>query len=206
EYLAKELGNKCETFQTDLSNEEAVSTLFASVISRFGHLDVLVNNAGTSIYSPMEENDKSWLSSWHKTMAVNLTAASILCRSAIGHFIKRGGGRIINISSRAAFRGDSPEYLAYAASKGGLVAITRSIARGYGKMGIKAFDVAPGFTKTDMANQFIEKYGEEHALKDIALNELTSPDDIAPLVVLLSSGLADHATGTTIDINAGSYV
>lgn len=206
ESLAKQLRNNCETFQADLTNEKEVSGLFESVISRFGHLDVLVNNAGTSIYSPIGDSDEEWLSCWHKTLAINLTAASILCRSAVNHFIERGGGRIINISSRAAFRGDSPDYLAYAASKGGMVALTRSIARGYGKKGIKAFDIAPGFTKTDMADQFIEKYGEEYALNDIALNELTSPDDIAPIVVLLASGLADHATGTTIDINAGSYV
>lgn len=206
ESLAEQLGNNCEAFRADLTNEEEVYGLFESVISRFGHLDVLVNNAGTSIYSPIEDSDQKWLSSWNKTLAVNLTAASILCRSAINHFIERGGGRIINISSRAAFRGDSPDFLAYAASKGGMVALTRSIARGYGKKGIKAFDIAPGFTKTDMADQFIEKYGEDYALNDIALNELTSPDDIAPIVVLLASGLADHATGTTIDINAGSYV
>lgn len=206
ELLADQLGNDCEAFQADLTNEGDVSKLFESVISSFGHLDVLVNNAGTSIYAPLGNSDAEWLSGWHKTLAVNLTAASILCRSAINHFIGRGGGRIINISSRAAFRGDSPDYLAYAASKGGLVALTRTIARGFGKKGIKAFDIAPGFTKTDMANQFIERYGEAYAMNDIALNQLTTPDDIAPIIVLLASGLADHATGTTIDINAGSYV
>jgi NAD(P)-dependent dehydrogenase (short-subunit alcohol dehydrogenase family) len=115
-------------------------------------------------------------------------------------------GRIVMISSRAAFRGDTPDYLAYAASKGALVSLTRSIARHYGKQGVKAFLIAPGFTRTDMANGILAAYGEDFALKDIALRELTLPEDIAPMVTLLCSGLSDHATGTSIDMNAGSYV
>jgi NAD(P)-dependent dehydrogenase (short-subunit alcohol dehydrogenase family) len=82
----------------------------------------------------------------------------------------------------------------------------RSIARYYGKEGIKAFLIAPGFTRTDMAKEILEQYGEDFAMKDLALNKLTEPEDIAPMVALLCSGLADHATGTSIDMNAGSYV
>ncbi|MFT7270096.1 MAG: 3-oxoacyl-[acyl-carrier protein] reductase, partial [Roseivirga sp.] len=92
------------------------------------------------------------------------------------------------------------------ASKGGVVALTRSIARAYGKQNIKAFNIAPGFVRTDMAQDFMDQYGEDYALNDIALNELTKPEDLAPLVVLMASGKMDHATGCTIDINAGSYV
>ena len=103
-------------------------------------------------------------------------------------------------------RGDTPDYLAYAASKGALVALTRSIARGYGKDGITAFNVAPGFTRTEMAQDFIDQYGEDFAMAGAALPEMTRPEDIAPIVVLLASGLADHATGATVDVNAGSYV
>lgn len=139
-------------------------------------------------------------------MAINLTATGLLCRSAIAHFQRIGGGRIVNIASRAAFRGDTPDYLAYAASKAGIVALTRSIARGFGKSEIKAFVVAPGFTRTDMAQAFIDTYGEDFASSDIALKKLTEPSDIAPTVTFLLSGLSDHATGTTIDLNAGSYV
>jgi len=139
-------------------------------------------------------------------MAVNLRAPAVLSRLAIEHFSAQGGGRIINISSRAAFRGDQPAYLAYAASKAGLVALTRSIARGFGKAGILAFNVAPGFTRTDMAKGFLDQYGEDYVAGDIALRTLTEPADIAPFVVFLASGLADHSTGCTIDINAASYV
>jgi 3-oxoacyl-[acyl-carrier protein] reductase len=132
--------------------------------------------------------------------------AALLCRAAIAHFETNRGGRIVNIASSAAFRGDQPDYLAYAASKAGMVALSRSIARGFGKAGIKAFTLAPGFTRTDMAQGFIDRYDEDYAASDIALDRLTEPNDIAPTVAFLLSGLADHATGTTIDLNAGSYV
>ena len=87
-----------------------------------------------------------------------------------------------------------------------VVGTTRSIARAFGKDGICAFVLAPGFIRTDMAQAFIDDYGEEHVVSDLALNRLTEPDDLAPLAVLLASGLADHATGGTFDLNAGSYV
>ena len=155
---------------------------------------------------PLAAPTASWSESWDRTMAVNLKATELLCRLAIGHFQTRGGGRILNVASRAAFRGDTPDYMAYAASKGGMIALTRSIARGFGKDGICAFALAPGFVRTDMAQAFIDQYGEGIATNDLALSRLTEPDDLAPIAVLLASGLADHATGTSIDINAGSYV
>ena len=100
----------------------------------------------------------------------------------------------------------TPAYMSYAASKGGVVALTRSLARGFGKDGICAFVLTPGFVRTDMAQDFIDEYGEAFVVGDLALDHLTEPAHLAPLVVLLASGLADHATGTTIDVNAGSYV
>ncbi|MCU0389655.1 MAG: SDR family oxidoreductase [Thermoflexibacter sp.] len=193
-------------FKADLSKSDEVSQLFDNVIKHFGKLDVLVNNAGIAISSPINKDDELWMRDWELTMSVNLHATGLLCKKAINHFIPHQSGRIINITSRAAFRGDTAEYIAYAASKGGMVAITRSIARAYGKQGIKAFNIAPGFTRTDMAQGFIDEYGELYAMNDIALDRLTEPDDIAPLVVFLASGYADHATGATIDINAASYV
>ena len=96
--------------------------------------------------------------------------------------------------------------MAYAASKGGVVALTRSIARAFGKAGVCAFVLAPGFVRTEMAQEFIDDYGEDHVVSALALDRLTEPADLTPLVVLLASGLADHATGSTFDVNAGSYV
>jgi 3-oxoacyl-[acyl-carrier protein] reductase len=204
--LAQQISASAETFQADLSEPGECATLWSKVVARFGRVDTLVNNAGIAISSALDGAASDWLADWDTTMAVNLRAPSLLSRLAIEHFQQKGGGRIINISSRAAFRGDQPDYLAYAASKGGLVALTRSIARGFGKAGILAFNVAPGFTRTEMAQDFLDQYGEDFATKDIALKRLTEPDDVAPFVVFLASGLADHATGCTIDVNAGSYV
>lgn len=204
--LADEIGPNAETFQADLSDARACTALWDSVLDRFGQLHTLVNNAGIALSCPTDEPVEDWVEGWDTTMAVNLRAPGILAKHAVEYFVQRGGGRIINISSRAAFRGDQPAYLAYAASKAGLVALTRSIARGFGKAGILAFNVAPGFTRTEMAEDFIRQYGEDYATRDIALRRLTEPEDIAPIVLFLASGLADHATGCTIDVNAGSYV
>jgi NAD(P)-dependent dehydrogenase (short-subunit alcohol dehydrogenase family) len=204
--LAADLGHGAQAFPADLSDPEACIGLFEAVLAAYGRLEVLVNNAGVSLYMPFEAPDAAWLDGWTQTMAVNLRAPELLCRLAIRHFRTRGGGRILNVASRAAFRGDTPDFMAYAASKGGLVALTRSIARGFGKEGIVAFTLAPGFVRTDMAQDFIDQYGAGYVVNDLALNTLTEADDIAPFAVLLASGLADHATGCTIDLNAGSYV
>lgn len=204
EAVAELAGNGSKTFRADIEKSAECTHLFQDVISTFGHLDVLINNAGIFEMSPIESED--WEKDWDKTININLKATALLSRLAILHFQKRGGGKIINISSRAAFRGDNPENLAYAASKAGMVALTKSIARGFGKENITSFLIAPGWVKTDMNKETIELLGEEAITKDLALNKLTEPKDLAPMVVLLASGLADHATGTTIDINAGSYV
>ncbi|MCK4943069.1 MAG: SDR family oxidoreductase [Candidatus Aminicenantes bacterium] len=204
--LQKEIGSPSEIFQADLADSKKCIRLFEQVEEKFGHIDVLINNAGIAIQSPVELEPETWIRDWESTLKVNLSATALLCKLAIRHFLNHKGGRIINIASRAAFRGDTIDYLAYAASKGGMVSLTRSIARGFGKQNIKAFLIAPGFVRTDMAQRFIDFYGEEKTISDLALNRLTEPEDVAPMVVFLASGLADHATGGTFDINAGSYV
>jgi NAD(P)-dependent dehydrogenase (short-subunit alcohol dehydrogenase family) len=192
----------------DLSDAGAGAGLFARAVEALGGVDLLVNNAGLAVSAPLEQPLAEWTQAWDATMAVNLTASAVLAREAIRHWRSRGdgGGRIVFIASRAAFRGDTPDYLAYAASKGGMVSLARSIARGFGREGVKAFVIAPGFTRTEMAEDFIRRYGEDYAMKDVALDRMTEPRDIAPLVVFLASGMADHCTGTSIDVNAASYV
>lgn len=206
ESLLSQLKSPAYLESCDLSNSSQVVGFIPRLVAKYGPLTGLVNNAGISPAAPDSLPTDEWLQIWEKVMAVNSTAVGILTKEFIDQAKPLQNGRIIMISSRAAFRGDTPDYLAYAASKGALVSLTRSIARHYGKLGIKAFLIAPGFTRTDMANEILSEYGEDFALKDIALNELTLPEDIAPMVTLLCSGLADHATGTSIDINAGSYV
>ncbi len=206
EQVKKALGPKAKLYQCDFSNGLEVGSFFNKVVKDFGRIDVIVNNAGIAIKSDPDKNDTEWIDDWLLTIDVNLNALGLLCKKAVEHFKKNRSGIIINIASRAAFRGDTKEYMAYAASKGGVVALTRSIARAYGKEGIKAFVVAPGFVRTEMAHDFIEAYGEDYAINDIALNRMTEPEDVARIVAFLASGLADHATGGTFDVNAGSYV
>ncbi len=204
EDIARLIGNQSKTFKANLQDPIECENLFNRVLEEFGYIDTIVNNAGTLIMSPL--NNKNWVKDWDETMAINLRAVGILCKLAIQHFKTRKGGRIINVASRAAFRGDTAEFLAYAASKAGVVSLSKSVAREFGKDGIKCFVIAPGWVKTEMTQESIEEYGEDYISQDISLNRLTEPTDIAPIVTLLASGLADHATGTTIDINAASYV
>ena len=206
EELLIQAGNNIKLYKADLSSALAAQELFAKVATDLGPLEVLVNNAGVAFKSEIDKPLEGWLEDWNKTMAINLQAVGILSKNAVNHFKEHGGGRLINISSRAAFRGDTEDYLAYAASKGGVVALTRSIARAFGKQNIKAFNIAPGFVQTDMANDFIKEYGASFVYDDIALDKITQPEDIAHMVAFLASGLGDHATGGTFDINAGSYV
>lgn len=206
--LADELGDgRVTLFRADLADATEADSLFEAVVGELGPVAALVNNAGVAFESDIDDSTEDWVRAWDLTHDVNLRASGILCRAAIQHWLGTGArGRIINIASRAAFRGDTKDYIAYAASKGGMVSMTRSIARAWGKQGIVAFTIAPGWVMTDMAKQFIAQNGEDVVLRELALAELTQPKDVAPTVVFLASGLSDHATGCTIDINAGSYV
>lgn len=206
ESLQNQLKHPAHIEACDLAQAAEVVGFIPRLVEKYGSLTALVNNAGISPSAADSLPTAEWLEIWNKVMTVNATAVGVLTKEFVDQAKVQENGRIVMISSRAAFRGDTPDYLAYAASKGALVSLTRSIARHYGKIGIKAFLIAPGFTRTDMANGILATYGEDFALKDIALNELTLPEDIAPMVTLLCSGLADHATGTSIDMNAGSYV
>jgi NAD(P)-dependent dehydrogenase (short-subunit alcohol dehydrogenase family) len=198
--------DRASALQADLADSEEVLLLFKKALDFLGKIDTLVLNAGVFIPHPMDSGIKDWYRVWKQTLAVNLDAVGLMTKVSLDHFMANGAGRIIYIGSRAAFRGETEEYLAYAASKGGLTSLARSVARSFGKYNIKAFVIAPGFTRTAMAEQFIGEYGEAKILDELALNTLTEVTDIAPLVGFMSSGAMDHATGTTIDINAGSYI
>lgn len=190
----------------DLANHEEVLKL-KEVFQRGEIPEVLINNAGVFADADFGVSDEEWLSNFDQTIQVNLRSVGLLCKWAINAWKERGiEGRIINISSRAAQRGDTQEYANYAASKGGLTAFTKSIARSYGKIGITAYTIAPGFIDTDMARESIEVYGEEYLTQGLALNSIAPPSQIAELVLLLASGKLIHATGQVFHVNSGSYL
>ncbi len=203
--LARIAGNNSQIFSADLSSASAGAKLFKNILKIHGRVHTVINNAGIYEASPIEKDLISWLRDWKRSMDINLTATAVLCREAVRYFLKCGGGRIINIASRAAFRGEDKDHWAYGAAKGGMVTLSRTIAKEYGKNNIKCFVVAPGFVKTRMIDDYIKRFGTKELIDKLALNQLTKPEDVAPAVLFLASGLMDHATGCTIDINAGSY-
>ena len=207
EELIKEFGaERTIALQADLENPQETESLFQAAVKELPALYTVVLNAGIFEPHPINLSLDSWLKIWRRTIRVNLESAGILTKLCLQHFQKNKQGRLIYISSRAAVRGETEEYLAYAASKGGLGSLAKTVARSFGKYNIKAFVIAPGFIKTEMAEAAIAKMGEDTIMDELALNELTTPEDIAPLIALLCSGHLDHATGTTIDINAGSHI
>ena len=206
EELMKQFPGQGFTIAADLSSPTQAGRLLGQAVGKLGGLDVVVNNAGVLNRAAMDLPDEKYMQSWNETLQINLNAVALLSKQAVAHFRTQGGGVIINVSSRAAHRGDTSDYMAYAASKAGVAALTKTIARAYGQDNIAAFTIAPGFTRTAMAEEFIEKYGEGFVKDDIAWHTLTTPDDMAPMFALLASGMANHATGATFDINAGSYV
>jgi NAD(P)-dependent dehydrogenase (short-subunit alcohol dehydrogenase family) len=192
----------------DLMNPAAPRDIWDTSLDELGgEIDVLVNNAG--IYEAVEDNadDATWHAAWHRTMTVNLQAAADLSRLAVSHFLDRGkGGRIVNVASRAAFRGDSPQHWHYAASKGALVSMTRTIARGYAADGILCFGVAPGFTVSEMTAEYLEGRGGAKIIADIPLGRVASTDEIAEIIRWLAVDAPASATGSIIDANGASYV
>jgi len=173
---------------------------------RMPSIQGLVLNAAVALSAPLDMPYGQWLDAWQQTLRVNVTSAAALAKEVLASFRLQRKGRFVWIASRAAFRGDTPEYWAYAASKSAMLGVSRSIARFHGKEGICSFALAPGFTMTHMAQDFIDAYGEEYVKNDIALEHITQPRDVALWVPWLLSGHADHATGATIDVNAGSYI
>ena len=193
----------------DLTDPDAPRRLWEQAFERLdGRIDVLINNAG--IFEGVADNasDEEWHAVWAKTLTVNLQASADLCRHAIAHFRSSDslGGRIVNIASRAAYRGDSPMHWHYAASKAGMIAMTKSIARGYAHENILAFAVCPGFTATGMVEDYISSRGGEKLLADIPLGRPASPDEVAETIRWLATDAPPSATGAVIDVNGASYV
>jgi NAD(P)-dependent dehydrogenase (short-subunit alcohol dehydrogenase family) len=191
----------------DLAAPAEVGRLWAEALERLdGGIDVLVNNAGIFEDAPIEMDEGAWLHAWQRTMQINLAASAQLCRLAVLHFQARGGGRIVNVASRAAYRGDSPQHWHYAASKAGVIGMTKSIARGFAGQNILAFAVCPGFTMTGMAEEYLASRGGDAIVRDIPLGRVADPEEVAETVRWLAVDAPPSATGSVIDVNGASFV
>jgi NAD(P)-dependent dehydrogenase (short-subunit alcohol dehydrogenase family) len=192
----------------DLTDPSAPRNIWDTALEELGgRIDVLVNNAGIYEAVPDNADDDEWHSGWQRTLTVNLQSAADLSRLAVSHFLDLGiPGRIVNVASRAAFRGDSPQHWHYAASKGALVSMTRTIARGYAAEGVLCFAVAPGFTVSEMTEEYLAGRGGAKIVADIPLGRVSTTDEVAEVIRWLAIDAPASATGSIIDVNGASYV
>jgi NAD(P)-dependent dehydrogenase (short-subunit alcohol dehydrogenase family) len=192
----------------DFADPAAPEALWTKALDALdGRIDVLINNAGIFEAAPLDLDHADWVAAWERTMRVNLTAAAELSRLAVRHWQAEGrAGRIVNIASRAAHRGDSPAHWHYAASKAGMVAMTKTIARAYAAEGILAFAICPGFTMTGMAEDYVASRGGDKLLADIPLGRVADPGEIAVAARFCALEAPPSMTGAVLDINGASYV
>jgi len=188
----------------DLSALGAGGRLVAKAQKAAGYIDCVVNNAGIYLETALTGDEDDWVANWQETITVNIQAPADICRAAIKHFRERGGGRIINIASRAGHRGDGVDHAGYAASKGAVLAMTKTWARALSGEGILLYAIAPGWVETRMAPQDIEN--RKKAVADIPLGRVAAPEEIGNLVAFLLSDSCLSATGSTFDVNGASYV
>lgn len=192
--------------KADISDADEVEGLVAAVVSEFGTLDILVNNAGIyESHSIVEINYEDWQKSWAQTLAINLTGAANVTYQAVQIMLENGGGRIVNISSRGAFRGE-PNHPAYAASKAGLNAMSQSLAKKLAPENIFIGVVAPGFVATDMAADILEGTEEAAIKAQSPMNRVAEPEEVANAVLFLASKGTEFMTGAILDVNGASYL
>ena len=198
------------SIQADLSKQEEIKKMVENTIDKLSFPDCIINNAGIAESADISLDVNSWSNMFDKTIDVNLKAPSIIFKEFLKYKRERKINsrlRIINIASRAAFRGEQQDYISYACSKGGIISLTKTMSRSFGETdNIVAISIAPGFVRTEMAQSFIDKHGEDVVRQGITLDRLTEPKDISPLISLIVSGKMDHSTGSTIDVNGGSFL
>ncbi|MEQ8936965.1 MAG: SDR family oxidoreductase [Amphiplicatus sp.] len=188
----------------DLAAPGAGARLFAAAVARAGRIDAVVNNAGIYLPTPVEGDERVWDENWAATVAVNLKAPADICRAAVAHFRQQGGGRVVNLASRAGHRGDGLDFAAYAASKGAILALTKTYARALSGENILFFAISPGWVETRMAPEDVAARAK--AVAEIPIGRVAQPEEIGALAAFLLTDACPSATGSTFDVNGASYV
>jgi len=197
-----------DTIAADFTDPLSPPMLWQAALEQLGgRVDVLVNNAGLFAANPLDASEIEWLDAWEDTLRINLTSAAQLSRFAVRHWQEQARpGRIVHIASRAGHRGDSPAHWHYAAAKGGMLALHKTIARAYAAQGILSYAITPGFTDTDMAGDYLASRGGAGLLADIPLGRVATPEEIAQIAVFCALDAPPSMTGATLDANGASYV
>lgn len=205
EALLADIGGKGVILSADLSNPAAPEELWQAA-EAVGPVTALINNAGirseVGVDAPMAE----WQAVWEREFRINFLAAVDLTKCAVQHFRKHGGGRIINMSSRAGQRGYTANAMAYGASKAALINLTKSVAQSYGAEGITAVALAPGWVRTEMAETYIAQHGEAAALAGIPIGRMATPEEIGELAAFLCRPSQVSLNGAVLDVNGASYL
>ena len=192
--------------KSDVKNPEKIRQLINQVVKNYGQLDIVVNNAGTHTVHPIDKvNYQDWQDNWANTLQTNLIGPANVCYCAAQYMILQGSGRIINVSSRGAFRGE-PDQPAYGASKAGLNAMSQSLAQALAPHNIFVGVVAPGFVETDMVKDILDGPRGEGIRKQSPLGRVAKPEEVAHAVLFLASEGAEFMTGAILDVNGASYL
>jgi 3-oxoacyl-[acyl-carrier protein] reductase len=196
--LAELEGNTHLAIKADVTDADQVKKALDDVIESFGRLDIVVNNAGIGVY-------EDWQQAWKKTIDANLIGPANICFCAAKHMIDQGGGRIVNITSRGAFRGE-PTKAAYGASKAGLNSLSQSLAVALAEYKIFVGAVAPGFVNTELTADRLNGPEGPEIKAQSPFNRVAEPEEVAHAVLFLASEGAEFSTGTIIDVNGASYL
>ncbi|MBB4184696.1 NAD(P)-dependent dehydrogenase (short-subunit alcohol dehydrogenase family) [Sinorhizobium terangae] len=203
--LARISGNG-RIVQADLSNTDGAFELWRKAEVEAGRIHALVNNAGIRTEVSIDAGCDAWRDAWRQEFQVNFFAAADLCKEALRHFKAHAGGRIVNMASRAGQRGYAADAMPYGATKAALINLTKSIARSFGGDGVVAVAIAPGWVKTEMAEDFVAKFGKQAAVADIPIGEMADVSEIAELVAFALRPSQRSLNGATLDVNGGSYI
>lgn len=199
----KRTGRRIATHQGNVGASSVARELLDKTLGEFGKVDIVVNNAGIWTHGEIGATAEEV---WDETLDTNLKGVFNVCNVAVPYLKENGGGRIINISSTAGQRGEA-FHSHYAASKGGILAFTKSLSTELAPYNVLVNSVAPGWVDTDMNEEvFADKTFREQVINTIPLRKIATAEDIAGAVLFLASELANHITGATINVNGGSVL